>query len=191
MSPVSEELIDNKAWFTKELDASVVDGVCRAVDFGGGDRVIQEYGADLPIGDFCSGMKLGLVWAFVLGPDDEDLRHVTQILRSGHITGGKVILILNEGVIRPGQKASGVFSSIIAKPEFKALLGDGADMFIMPRLSCLEQLREKGLGFYEAAGGGLDRDGQRISPTTQHMTSVWLKAMEAALVSSGAAKWIA
>ena len=28
-SPVSEELIDNKAWVTAELDASVEDGVCR------------------------------------------------------------------------------------------------------------------------------------------------------------------
>ena len=191
VSPVSEELIDNKTWFTTELDASVEDGVCRAVDFGGGDRVIQEYGADLRIGDFCESLGLPLIWAFVLGPDDEDLRHVVQILKSGQVTGGHILLVMNEGVIRPGQKVDGVFESTTAKPEYKALLRDGAEIFTMPRLSCLDQLRDKGLGFYDAAAGRLDRNGRRASPTMQHMTSAWLKAMETELNLSGAAKWMA
>lgn len=191
VSPRSEELIDNKAWFTAELDACVEDGVCRAVDFGGGDRVIQEYGADLRIGDFCEALKLPLVWAFVLGPDEEDLRHVTQILKSGQVTGGHVLLVMNEGVIRPGQKAAGVFDVVSRQPDYLKLLEDGAESFIMPRLTCLDQLREKGLGFYDAASGRADRAGRRASPTTQHMTSAWLKAMETQMASSGAAKWMA
>lgn len=189
VSPPSEELIDNKAWFTAELDASVEDGVCRAVDFGGGDRVIQEYGADLRIGDFCASVGLPLVWAFVLGPDEEDLRHVTQILKSGQVTGGHVLLVLNEGVIRPGQKTVGVFDAVSRQRDYLQLLEDGAESFIMPRLTCLDQLREKGLGFYDAASGHADRDGRRASPTTQHMTSTWLKDMEAQLEASGASKW--
>ena len=191
VSPSSEELIDNKAWFTTELDASVEDGVCRAVDFGGGDRVIQEYGADLRIGDFCASLGLPLIWAFVLGPDEEDLRHVTQILKSGHVTGGRLLLVMNEGVIRPGQKANGVFEAISRQADYLQLLEDGAEVFIMPRLTCLDQLREKGLSFYDAAGGRGDREGRRASPTTQHMTSAWLKVMEAQLEASGAAKWMA
>lgn len=191
VSPASEELIDNKAWFTAELDASVEDGVCRAVDFGGGDRVIQEYGADLRVGDFCASLGLPLVWAFVLGPDEEDLRHVTQILKSGQVTGGQVLLVMNEGVIRPGQKAAGVFDAVSRQAAYLQLLEDGAEVFLMPRLTCLDQLRDKGLGFYEAAAGRPDREGRRASPTTQHMTSVWLKAMEAQLEASGAAKWMA
>lgn len=191
VSPSSEELIDNKKWFTAELDASVEDGVCRAIDFGGGDRVTQEYGADLRIGDFCSSLGLPLVWAFVLGPDEEDLRHVTQILKSGQVTGGRVLLVMNEGVIRPGQKTVGVFDTISSRPEYKGLLRDGAEVFVMPRLTCLDQLREKPLGFYEAASGRGGRDGRRASPTTQHMTFVWLKAMDAQMKESGAAQWMA
>lgn len=191
VSPKSEELIDNKAWFTAELDASVEDGVCRAVDFGGGDRVIQEYGADLRIGDFCASVNSPLVWAFVLGPDEEDLRHVIQILKSGQVTGGNVLLVMNEGVIRPGQKAAGVFDVISGKPEYKDLLRDGAEVFMMPRLTCLDQLREKGLGFYAAAAGRMNEEGRRASPTTQHMTSAWLRAMEVQMETSGAARWMA
>lgn len=191
VSPASEELIDNKAWFTAELDASVEDGVCRAVDFGGGDRVIQEYGADLRVGDFCKSLGLPLVWAFVLGPDEEDLRHVIQILKSGQVTGGHVLLVLNEGVIRPGQRTAGVFNAISRKSEYVELLEDGAEVLIMPRLTCLDQLREKGLGFYDAAAGRTNREGLRASPTTQHMTSAWLKEMESQMEGSRAAEWMA
>jgi len=44
VSPSSEELIDNKVWFTAELDASVEDGVCRAID-GRVSRDIPSRGA--------------------------------------------------------------------------------------------------------------------------------------------------
>ena len=189
-SPVSEDLAANKAWLGGELDDSVEDGVCRVVDFGGGDRVIQEYGDDIRIGDFCHAYSLGLIWPFILGPDPEDLQHVVQVIASGHVTG-RILLVLNEGVIRHGQTTTGVFAATMQRPEYKALLRDGAEPFLMPRLTCMDQLRERGLGFYEAAAGGLDREGRRASPTMRHMVGVWIKEMEAQIEVSGAAQWMA
>ena len=130
-SPASEDLAANKDWLTGELDASVDDGACRVVDFGGGDRVIQEYGSDLRLGDFCRDVGLGLIWAFVLGPDLEDLQHVVQVVGSGHVTG-RILLVSNEGVIRYGQSTSGVFQLTAARPEYKDLLRSGAEAFLMP-----------------------------------------------------------
>lgn len=188
-SPTSEDLAANKAWLGSELDDSVEDGVCRVVDFGGGDRVIQEYGSDIRIGDFCHAYSLGLIWPFILGPDLEDLQHVVQVIASGHVTG-RILLVLNEGVIRHGQTTNGVFSATVQRPEYKALLRDGAEPFLMPRLTCMDQLRERGLGFYEAASGGLDREGRRASPTMRHMVGMWIKEMETQLEISGAAQWM-
>ena len=189
-APGSEELGAMKAWFGGELDQSVGDDVCRVVDFGGGDRVMQEYGSDLKIGEFCNRFSLGLVWAFVLGPDPEDLQHVVQVLRSGHMSGGRVLLVLNEGVIRQGQTTPGVFAPTSGNPEYLALLNDGAQTVLMPRLSCMDLLRERGLGFYEAAAGKMGRDGKRAPPTLQHMTGKWVEAMEFQLELSGAATWL-
>ena len=189
-APPSEDLVAMKAWFGGELDQSVGEDVCRVVDFGGGDRVMQEYGSDLKIGEFSQRFSLGLIWAFVLGPDPEDLQHVVQVLRSGHMTGGRVLLVLNEGVIRQGQTTTGVFDATSADTEYKALLRDGAQTFVMPRLTCMDLLRERGLGFYEAAAGKMDRDGKRAAPTLQHMTGKWLERMELQLEMSGAAEWL-
>ena len=188
--PVSEDLAANKAWLGGELDRSVDDKVCRVVDFGGGDRVIQEYGNEIRIPDFCSEYELGLIWAFILGPDLEDLHHVVQVVASGHMKGGRLLLVLNEGVIRHGQTTTGVFASTMQQPEYRALLRDGAEPFLMPRLTCMDQLRERGLGFYDAAAGGADREGRRASPTLRHMTGAWIKEMERQLEISGAAQWI-
>jgi hypothetical protein len=190
-APASEDLAAMTSWFGGELDASVDDRVCRAVDFGGGDRVIQEYGRDLRIGDFCDQFRLGLIWAFVLGPDPEDLQHVLQVLRSGHVTGGRILLVLNEGVIRQGQTADGVFDGTAQRADYKVLLRDGAEPVLMPRLTCMQQLRERGLGFYDAAAGRLDRDGRRASPTLQHMTGAWIKEVELQFETSGAGEWLA
>ena len=189
-APPSEDFVAMKAWFGGELDQSVGEDICRVVDFGGGDRVMQEYGSELKIGEFCQRFSLGLIWAFVLGPDPEDLQHVVQVLRSGHMTGGRVLLVLNEGVIRQGQTTTGVFDATSADPEYRDLLRDDAQTFVMPRLACMDLLRERGLGFYEAAAGMVDRDGKRAAPTLQHMTGKWVEKMEFQLEVSGAAGWL-
>lgn len=190
-SPPSEDIGAIKSWFEDELDASVGDSMCRAVDFGGGDRVLQDYGHELKIGEFCERFSLGLVWAFVLGPDPEDLRHVTQVIGSGAVAGGRILLVLNEGVIRAGQSVEGVFNRTRAEPEFRRLLDQGAEQITMSRLTCFDALRAQGLGFFEAASGALDRHGKRTRPTIQHMTSIWLRDMEDELSGSEAGTWLA
>ena len=52
-SPASEDLPVMKGWLGSELDQMVEHGVSRALDLGGGDRLLQEYGRELAIGEFC------------------------------------------------------------------------------------------------------------------------------------------
>ena len=190
-SPLSEDIGAIKAWFEGELDASVGDRMCRAVDFGGGDRVLQDYGHELNVGEFCERFSLGLIWAFVLGPDIEDLRHVTQVISTGAVAGGRILLVLNEGVIRADQSVEGLFNRTRAEPEFRRLLDQGAEQITMSRLTCLDTLRAQGLGFFQAASGALDRHGKRTRPTVQHMTSIWLRDMDDELTGSEAGTWLA
>lgn len=177
-SPASEDLPAMKDWLGSELDLMIEQAVSCSLDLGGGDRLLQEYGRELAIGEFCRDFNVGLTAAFNLGPDLEDLYHVVEVLRSKVLLGARVLLFLNEGVIRQGQTTDGVFEPIVAHPEFQALLAEGASTILVPRLTCLDQLRERGLGFYEAAEGGLDKHGRKASPTVQHMTKAWLKAID-------------
>jgi hypothetical protein len=189
--PESDDPEVIKPWISNELDGTVEDRACRVVDFGGGDRVLQDYGQDLKLGAFCQQFDIGLVCAFLLGPDPEDLRHATQVIGTGAVDGAKILLVLNEGVIRTSLSTEGVFDRTQKDAAFIQLLEQGAEQIVMGRLICLPQLRERRLGFYQAAAGGLDFEGKRTRPTTQHMVKMWLKDLEERIAGSEVAGWLA
>jgi hypothetical protein len=95
--------------------------------------------------------------------------------------GDRVIFVLNEGVIRQGQTTEGAFNAIIQHPDFEAALQAGAQYILLRRLSCMHVLRDRGIGFYDAAAGRMDRTGAKVPPTVQHMTKVWVAAFERSL----------
>lgn len=189
-APASEDLPAMKTWLGRELDEMVEESVSRALDLGGGDRVLQEYARDLAVDEFCLDYDVGLTSAFYLGPDMEDFYHVLQILQSGDLKGARTLLILNEGVIRQGQTTEGVFDPILAHPDFHALVRDGAGVVVMPRLTCLDQLRERGLGFFDTIEGRPDKYGVKASPTLQHMTKTWMKTKERSHGDAGTSGWL-
>ena len=188
-SPASEEMPVVKKWLGFEFDQMVEQQRSAVLDLGGGDRVLQEYGRDLAIGEFCRDYNVGLTAAFYLGPDIEDFYHVRQILKSGDLKDARTLLVLNEGVIRQGQTTEGAFDPIVSHPDFHAMLKDGARVVMMPRLTCLDQIRARGLGFYDVAEGRPDKDGKRISPTLQHMTKKWLEVIERLNGEAGTLGW--
>lgn len=189
-SPRSEEPADMKAWLSDELDQMIQGGYSAAADFGGGDRVVQEYEQDLELRDLCDEHHIRLVEVCFLGPEREDFRHVHQIVRSRGLRAHKTLLILNEGVIRQGQTTEGVFSPLIGTPEFQDLVTNGAVPVFMRRLSCMGVLRERGLGFYDAVWGRPDRHGIPASPTLRHMVKTWLRQHEAEHEKAGTREWL-
>ena len=177
-SPATDELPDIKAWLSAEFDDMVTEKVSRVLDLSGGDRVMQEYGRDLQLIEFCADFGIEPTVAVFLGPDMEDFRHATQLLRSGEFRCGRTILVLNEGVIRHGQTPAGAFDPIVNHPEFEALVADGARTVFMRRLTCMSVLRERGLRFYDVLAGKSDKASGKVSPTLFHMTKTWLANYE-------------
>ncbi len=189
-APRSDELPDIKKWLSEEFDGMVEDGVSRALDLSGGDRVMQEFVRDLALNDFCRDYGITPTVALFLGPDIEDFRHATEILRSGEFPSERTMLVLNEGVIRHGQTTEGAFDPIMAMPEFDALGGDGVRTLFLRRLTCMAVLRERGFGFYDAVSGKPDSKGAKASPTLAHMTKTWLATFEREITETKLANWL-
>lgn len=189
-APASDELPDIKKWLSDEFDSMVEDGVSRALDLSGGDRVMQEFVRDLALNEFCRDYGITPTVALFLGPDIEDFRHATEILRSGEFPSARTILVLNEGVIRHGQTTEGAFEPIMAMPEYVALGGAGVRTLFLRRLTCMAVLRERGLGFYDAVGGKPDGKGAKASPTLAHMTKTWLSTFEREIKEVKLADWL-
>ncbi len=84
-------------------------------------------------------------------------------------------------MIRAGQTAEGVFDPIVHHPDFQALLKDGVESVLLRKLHCLDVLRERRFGFYDAAYGRPDPSGKKASPTLQFTTKLWLAGLESQL----------
>ena len=149
---------------------------------------MQELVLDLMLKDFCGDFGIGLTNIVMLGPDVEDFNHAMERFKAEDSRGDRVIFVLNEGVIRQGQTTEGAFTTIIKNPDFVAALKGGAQYILLRRLSCMHVLRERGIGFYDAAAGRPDRSGAKVPPTVQHMTKVWLGAFERS--SEDIAEWL-
>ncbi|MGH7122005.1 MAG: hypothetical protein ACREFP_23930 [Acetobacteraceae bacterium] len=189
-TPRTDELPDIKEWMSGELDSIVADRVSRVLDLSGGDRVMQEYVRDLALIDFCREFAVDPVVAVYVGPEMEDFRHATQFLLSGEFACDRVLLVLNEGVIRQGQTTAGAFDPIRCHPDFERLLSQGARPMFLRRLTCMSVLRERGLRLYELLDRSPGSVGASVSPTLYHMTKTWLDGFEQELKNSGAAEWL-
>jgi hypothetical protein len=188
--PESDELPDIKKWLAAEFDDMVEEGVSRVLDLSGGDRVMQEFVRDLAVGDFCRDFGITPTVALFLGPDIEDFRHAVELLRSKEFPSERTILVLNEGVIRHGQTTSGAFQPISELADFRSILTEGVKPVFLRRLTCMSVLRERGLGYYEAAAGMPDKAGVRASPTLLHMTKTWLRTFEQEFEEACVLSWL-
>lgn len=189
-APSSEELPDMKTWLFDQLDAMVEDRLSRVLDLGGGDRVMQEFVRELPMATYCEEMGIDLVSLYMLGPDPEDFRHVREVIKAEGGDTTKIVLVLNEGVIRVGQSVVGVFDPLLHDPDLAALIGDGARVAMFRRLSCMDIVQASGQSYYDIVRGAPGPGGQKQRPTTQHMVRIWLERFEAEFVENGVGEWL-
>jgi hypothetical protein len=188
--PASDELPDVKGEFAKMLN-QVGKGVSAVVDFGGGDQFMREFGKDLAVVQFCAKRNIDPLALFVLSPDAENLRHCVSVFESGHFRPDRMIIILNEGVIREGKTVRGAFEATMRDPGFQAMVKAGAKPLLLNRLPCMELLKQAAaedataMNFYAAAAGdaGLDM-------VEQFMVENWLDGFEDKLVKLGVADWL-
>lgn len=189
-SPETEELPDFKTWFSGLLNRMVKERRSAVLDLGGGDRVLQEYGRDLNLVGFCAKRGIKPLALYVLGPEEEDLRHVLAIWRSGYFRPDRALLLLNEGVIRQGKTVAGAFDATMSDPGFAEMIQGGAKPILLQRLACMSDVRQAGAGFYGASVGQVGTGCIELDPVSQYMTESWLADLEEKRAALGAAGWL-
>lgn len=189
-SPETEELPDFKLWFSNLLNRMVKERRSAVLDLGGGDRVLQEYGRDLNLVGFCKRRCIHPLALYVLGPEEEDLRHVLAIWRSGYFRPERALLLLNEGVIRQGKTVAGAFDATMSHPGFAEIVNGGAKPILLERLACMPDVRQAGVGFYGASVGQVVNGGIALDPVSEYMTESWLADLETKRASVGALEWL-
>lgn len=185
--PPTEELPDVKAAFSQLLNRMTKQKKSAVVDFGGGDRFMLEFGRDLRLVEFCAHRGIEPVAIYVLGPEIEDLRHCLSIYQAGYFRPERVIVCMNEGVIREGRTVIGAFEQTMKDPGFQQMISDGAKPVLLTRLPCMDLVKGTKQNFYEAASGDGD---DPLDPVEEFMLSDWLEDMEAKRQRLGVASWL-
>jgi hypothetical protein len=188
--PRSEELPDVKEWLSGILNRMVEERRSAVLDLGGGDRVLQEYGRDLLLVEFCEEYGIEPLALYFLGPEDEDLKHVLSIWEAGYFRPKRTFLVLNEGVIREGKTMAGAFEPTLSHPGLAKMVEGGAVPVMMRRLACMDLVRKSGLGFYGAASGEKGATGKPLDPTYAFMVKKWLRDLEGERVAQAGAGWL-
>jgi hypothetical protein len=190
LKPQSDDLMDMKDLFTGSLGKAVADKASLLVDFGGGDRVMLEYGRELSLVEMAEGLGLVPLAIYVTGPELDDFEHILSLWRSGVYRPEHSLLILNEHLIPNGRSPEGAFRSIMSRPEFTEIGEEGLTPIVMPRLPCMSNVRDAGLSLVDALRGKSGSKGVPLDPVRQFMVKTWLKRMETLFAEEGVLDWL-
>ena len=160
------------------------------IDLGGGDHVLQEYGYDLRLAEFCTALGAHPLGAFMCGPQIDDFEHVLVIWRAGYFRPERSLLVLNEYLMTQGKTPQGAFAKIMDHPGFTEMTEGGITPIFFPRLPCMEEMRAAGLGYSEAAAGKTSATGQLLGPVRQFMVKQWLEKIRNEFARTGASEWL-
>src|SRR3954464_13681534 len=86
--------------------------------------------------------------------EELDLSHIHTIFKGGYFRPDRMVLFLNEGVIRTGQHVAGAFDRTMGDERFAEIVAAGAKVILLTRLACMNLIRASSAGFYKAATGG-------------------------------------
>ena len=190
LQPQSDDLVDMKDLFTTALGQAVSDGASLLVDFGGGDRVMLEYGRELSLVEMAEGLGLVPLAIFVTGPEMDDFDHILSLWRSGVFRPAHSLLVLNEHLIPNGRSPEGAFRSLMDRPEFSQLGEEGLKPIVMPRLPCMSHVRDAGLSVVDAMKGKAGKKGVPLDPVRQFMVKTWLKRLETVFAEEDVIEWL-
>ena len=186
--PKSDEVPDVKDWITDCVGDGMKHSASVVIDLGGGDRVLQEYGQDFGLVEFCESQGMQPLGLFFCGPEMDDFEHILRIWRAGYFRSSRSVLVFNEHLVPSGRTPAGAFDDIRARPELTELVEGGMRPMRVGRLPCMPQVRASGLTLLEAAGSG--RDGKVLDPVRQFMVKQWITKVQGEFERIGAAEWL-
>ena len=158
--PPEGSLTDNRLWIEQQLVDQAHRGYNAVLDAGGGATGFSNLIEDVPIIDILKASNIDVVAVYNLGTEQADLDFMTQCAEGGLFLPERTVIVLNAGLVVSGRSAANAFSGITQHGGFKAAMERGARVVMMPALSCMSEVTDRGLSFEEAAAG-LVRPGQQ------------------------------
>ena len=140
MRPRGNDIRDVTEWVTEVTSQMAAERSSMVLDMGSDDKVLSEHAKDMALPEFCESADVRTLAIYSIGPQIEDFNHISNIHEAGFFRADKSVLVMNESLITTGKGAGGAFDFIFDDPRFEQL-GDGVPGVMMPRLACMEAMR--------------------------------------------------
>ena len=175
--PRGTDIGDVTEWVTEVTSQMAADQSSMVLDMGAGDKVLEEHAKDMNLREFCEAAGVQPLAIYSIGPTVDDFNHVMNIYEKGYFRSDRSIVVLNESLVPAGKSSGGAFDFVFSNPRYEQI-DEGAQSVIMPKLACMNAMRDEGLSFFDAAAGKRGRNGRPMSLGHQFMIKTWINRME-------------
>jgi hypothetical protein len=124
------------------------------LDLGGGDLLLKRWGHDVALAGSLTEAGVDPVLIHLLGPDDQDLAHVSDVEAGQVFSPPRTILAVNYGLVATAS-LSEAFAKAQSSEVVKSIVKRGGKLVFMPRLDCLSAMENAGVTFLDARKGTL------------------------------------
>ena len=173
LEPSSGDTEDVKAWLEGQFTDLIRYRYDAVLDIGGGETPLARLVEEVPIVHTLEQRGIRVILAHVLGPELADLDYLQRFLAEDLLAPEATMLVLNDGLVLTGRSATFAFSSIRQHPAFIDAMDRQAKVVLLPKLSCMSQVTDRGLTFTDAMNGVNKLGSQPLSFFDQERVAVW------------------
>jgi hypothetical protein len=176
--PDAEEIVgggieDSVAWMEARIEDQIVHGYDAVLDVGGGATGFAKLVQEVPLLEVVDSSLLTIVGVFVVGPEKADLDYLEQFAQDDKFLPPATVIVFNTGLVLSGRSAKTAFAPIAESPAMKRALRHGAQIAVMPYLTCMSQVTDRGLTFAEAMSGASKGDAGPLSLFDRARVNRW------------------
>ena len=182
LRPRGSDIGDVTEWVTEVTSQMAADQSSMVLDMGAGDKVLEEHAKDMNLREFCEASGVRPLAIYSIGPTMDDFNHVMTIYEKGYFRSDRSVLVMNESLVPSGKSTGGAFDFVFQDPRY-AEIAHGVRAVIMPKLACMNAMRDDSLSFYEAAASKRGKSGRPMSLGHQFIVKTWINRMEESLSS--------
>ncbi|HUN42610.1 MAG TPA: FAD-binding oxidoreductase [Acetobacteraceae bacterium] len=164
---------DGKAWIEARIEELIEDRYDAVLDVGGGATGFSRLVQEVPVLEAMEGSAVRVVGLFCIGPEKADLDYLEQFAEVDRFMPAASVIVLNTGLVLSGRSAGGAFKPVLAHPAIKGALAHGAKVAMMPALTCMAQVTDRGLTFAEAMDGRGKDGGEPLSLFDRARVNRW------------------
>ena len=180
LRPRGTEIGDVAEWVTEVVSQMAADQASMVLDMGASDTVLEEHAKQMNLCEFCEALGIAPLAIYSLGPTRDDFNDAMTIYEKGYAQCERTLFVMNESLVENSKGAAGAFNFVMEDARYQAIEHHVRSV-VMPKLACMEAMRDEKLSVYEAADGERGASGRPMSLGHQFIVKTWINRMEARL----------